>query len=157
MEIFHMFTFPWFSSGGDLAPYGVHEDIFSPCNLAGYISYPGIWLNLLQCSGIAPIAKNDLNPNINDAKVEKFCSTLHILFLPGVYWALWPSPNGGQCTWGEIDLIIWEQKAGALQKLLLYVMGAEIYLGLATCIPYAELCHFIPFKPLVTLVRHALL
>jgi len=40
MENFHMFyffledTFPWFSSGGDLAPFGVYEDIFSPCNLA---------------------------------------------------------------------------------------------------------------------------
>ena len=91
MENFHMFsfplevTFPWFSSRGDLAPYGVYEDIFSPCNLGGDVSYPGIRLNILQCTGIARIAKNDPNPNISDAKVEKFCSTLHILFLSGVY------------------------------------------------------------------------
>ena len=41
MENFHMFyfcledTLLWFSSGGNLAPFGVYEDIFSPCNLAG--------------------------------------------------------------------------------------------------------------------------
>jgi len=93
--------FPMILKWGDLATYGVYEDIFSPCNLGGDVSYPGIWLNILQCTGIARIAKNDPNPNISDAKVEKFCSTLHILFLSGVYWALWPSPNGGQCTWGR--------------------------------------------------------
>ena len=134
--------FPMVLSEDDLAPYGVYEDIFSPCNLAGDVSYPGIWLNIRQCTRIAPIAKNDPNPNINDTKVEKFCSILHILFLPGVYWALWTSPNGWQCTWGEIGLIILGQKAGALQKLLLYVMRAEIYLGLATCILYAEALPF---------------
>ena len=127
MENFHIFsfplevTFPWFSSGGDLAPYGVYEDIFSPCNLGGDVFYPGIWLNILQCTGIAPIAKNDPNPNI---KVEKFCSTWHTLFLLGLHWALWPSPNGGECTWGEIGLIIWEQnnmgtKSCSITKIIL--------------------------------------
>ena len=37
---------------------------------------------------------------------------------------------------------MWELKAGALQKLLLYVTTADIYLGLVTYIPYAEALPF---------------